>query len=48
MDRKSLIMVIAMIIATIVSIYFLYQRSYVTKDFNIVDEGNTSLEVTNP
>jgi hypothetical protein len=39
MDRKSSIMLFLLVIATMISIYFLYQRSYVTKDFEIINDN---------
>ncbi len=47
MDRKSFIMILIIAIATLVSIYFLYQRSYNDKSFEIIDDNTLNLSQNN-
>ncbi|MEI6659940.1 MAG: hypothetical protein WCK91_00775 [bacterium] len=46
MDKKTSVLIIIILVATTVSIFFLYRKSYITKDFEI-EQQQSSLDSNN-
>jgi hypothetical protein len=45
MDKRSKILLMALLLLTIISIYLTYRRSFITKDYEIIADSDVLGEV---